>query len=359
MDLPSEPEESGRPEHANAGVERLSPKSRELPDPDERGRVYEATRAHAAAEAAERPQEVSGSGTYWNEVPRFRRMWADHEGRWPKDRQPAATLDGAINPPGSHRSKGGFDLSAERHEETTDAISRVRKAEPAISADAQTTEKENTCGGWLEGFKFRLKGDDRLTEKVAEQLEAEPEKTSREALRKIPDAIRYTFCFQPENYVRGYYDIKARLESYGHVMYLSNNSWSSHEYKGINTRWVTQEGQPFEVQFHTPESFHVKQYVTHESYEQIRNPITSRRELRELHAFQRAVSSQIEIPDGATGIPDYKKEGFRCQLRLPIMRSSAGIGPSITRGGLPGDSNTTTVLPTRPYGRTLAGTSHR
>ena len=50
MDLPSEPEESGRPEQASAGVERLSPKSRELPDPDERGRVYEATRAHAEAE---------------------------------------------------------------------------------------------------------------------------------------------------------------------------------------------------------------------------------------------------------------------------------------------------------------------
>jgi hypothetical protein len=310
MDLPSEPEESGRPEQASARVERLSPKSRELPDPDERGRVYEATRAHAAAEAAERPQEASGSGTYWNEVPRFRRMWADHEGRWPKDRQAAATMDGAIDPPGSHRSKGGFDLSPERQAETTDAISRARKAEPAISADAQTAEKENTCGGWLEGFKFRLKDDDRLKEKVAEQLEAEPEKTSGEALRKIPDAIRYTFCFQPENYVRGYYDIKARLESHGHEMYLSNNSWSSREYKGVNTRWVTQEGQPFEVQFHTPEGFHAKQYITHESYERIRNPMTSRHELRELHAFQRAVSSQIEIPDGATGIPDYKKEGF-------------------------------------------------
>ena len=86
-------------------------------------------------------------------MPRFRRMWADHEGRWPKDRQPAATTDGATDPPGSHRGKGGFDLSPERQAETTDAISRVRKAEPAISADAQTAERENTSGGWLEGFE--------------------------------------------------------------------------------------------------------------------------------------------------------------------------------------------------------------
>ena len=190
MDLPSEPEESGRPEHASAGAERLSPKSRELPDPDERGRVYEATRAYAEAEAAEQPEEVSGSGTYWNEVPRFRRMWVDHEERWPKDRQPAATMDGAIDPPGSHRSKGGFDLSPERHAETTDAIGRLRKAESAISADAQTAEKENTCGGWLEGYKFRLKGDDRLKEKVAEYLGAEPRKTARPCGRTLAGASR-------------------------------------------------------------------------------------------------------------------------------------------------------------------------
>lgn len=62
MDLPSEPEESRRAEQASAGVERLRPKSRELPDPDERARVYEATRAHAEAEAAERPEQVSGPG---------------------------------------------------------------------------------------------------------------------------------------------------------------------------------------------------------------------------------------------------------------------------------------------------------
>ena len=175
MDMPSEPEESGRPERASAGAERLSPKSRELPDPDERGRVYEATRAHAETDAAERPEQVSGPGRYWNAVPRFRRMWVDHEGRWPKDRQPAATMDGSTDLPGSHRSKGGFDLSPECHEETTEAIGRVGKAEASISADIEQPSRR-TVRRLAEGFKFRLKGDDRLKEKVAEQLKAEPER---------------------------------------------------------------------------------------------------------------------------------------------------------------------------------------
>jgi len=311
MDLPSEPDESGCPEQASAGVERLSPKSRELPDPDERGRVYEATRAHAEAEAAQRPEEVSEPGTYWNEVPRFRRMWADHEERWPKDRQAAAGGDWPTDPPGSYRSNGGFPLSPERHAETINAIGRARKAEPAISADIQTAERENICGGRLEGFDHRLKGDDRLKEKVAGGLSiTSPDATPEQVLREVPDAVRYTFCLPPENYVRGFYDIKARLDSFGHEMYQSKNSWDATEYKGINTRWVTQEGQRFEVQFHTPESFHAKQNVTHSAYERLRNFLTSDAERGELEAFQREVSSRIEVPDAALDVPEYKKKGY-------------------------------------------------
>ncbi len=93
-------------------------------------------------------------------------------------------------------------------------------------------------------------------------------------------------------------------------MYYSKNWWTNPEYKGINTRWATPEGQRFEAQFHTPDSFHAKEYVTHLAYERIRDPTTSRAELRELHAFQREVPSWIQIPDGAADILDYKKEGF-------------------------------------------------
>ena len=52
-------------------------------------------------------------------------------------------------------------------------------------------------------------------------------------------------------------------ENLGYEMCQSRNSWDDAEYKGINTRWVTEGGQRFEVQFHTPESFHARQYVTH------------------------------------------------------------------------------------------------
>ncbi len=300
LDLPSEPEEPDRVR--GRGEDR--PPARDLPDPDERGRVYEAMRAYVSAETRDEP-----GGSYWDEAPRFLDEAADLKRRWPEERQ--AAPDRSADPAGSFRSRGGFYLNPERHAEAVAAIGRVREAEPAISADMLAVERENKFGGWLEGLKFCRKGNDRLKEKVAEGLATiGPDARPEEILQQVPDAIRYTFCLRPEAYSSGYFDIKGCLESLGYEMYQSKNSWNAAEYKGVNTRWVTQEGQRFEVQFHTAESFHAKQCVTHDAYERIRNPLTSAEERRELEAFQREVSSLIQVPDGADSIPDFKKEGF-------------------------------------------------
>jgi hypothetical protein len=312
LDLPSEPEEAAPAERVgDSGADR--PSAREVSDPDERERAYEAIRTHVSAETrdgpeAGRPADGTDRRGYWDEVPRFLSMWAKHEKDWPESQRPAP--DRSADLPGSYRSDGGFYLKPERHAEAVAAIGRIREAEPAISADVQTVEQENEQGGRLEGLMCRLKGDDRLKEKVAAQLAVEPDKPAFEILRKIPDAIRYTFCFESGNYTKGYYDIKDQLESRGHEMYYSKNWWTNPEYKGINTRWVTAAGQRFEIQFHTPESFHAKQCVTHDAYERNRNPLTSDGERDELEEFQREVSSCIQIPEGAVDIPDFKKEGF-------------------------------------------------
>ncbi len=314
LDLADQPDEPGRTMRADAGgAGRDAHMFRELPDPDERGRAYEATLAHVSAEtpAEASPGQRPDSGdqrSYWDEVPRFQKLWADHENRWPTEQR--AAVDRSADPAGSYRSDGGFYLNPEQHAQAIEAIRDVRRVEPTLSADIRTTERENTYGCWLEGFKNRLKGEDRLKEKVAERREGVPDKTSAEIVREVPDAVRFTFCAQSESYARGYYDIKERLESCGYEMYESRNSWDGTEYKGINTRWVTQEGQRFEVQFHTPESYHAKEYVTHRAYERIRNPLTSDEERAELKEFQREVCAHTQAPEGATEIPDFKKEGF-------------------------------------------------
>jgi len=169
--------------------------------------------------------------------------------------------------------------------------------------------RENSIGGWLAGLKFRLKGEDRLKEKIAEKVEHEPGRTPAEALGKINDAIRYTFCFEAASYADGYHEVKHWLEARKYKMVYSKNHWRDDlEYKGLNTRWITTEGRRFEIQFHTAESFHAKQQVTHKSYERLRNPLTSDDERQELRAFQRDVCSRLAVPEDAAAISDYPPE---------------------------------------------------
>lgn len=314
LDLPDQPDKPLRAmRDAAGGADGNTHRPREVPDPDERSRAYEAARAHVSAEtpAEASPDKRPDAGDqrgYWDEVPRFQKMWANHE----KDSSTKlrAVVDRSADPTGSYRSDGGFYLNPERHAQTIQAIREVREAERTISADVRTTERENTYGCWLQGFKNRLKGEDRLKEKVAERREGAPDKPLAEIVREVPDAVRYTFCAQSESYTKGYYDIKERLESRGYEMYESRNSWDGTNYRGINTRWVTQEGQRFEVQFHTAESYHAKEFVTHRAYERFRNPLTSDEERAELKEFQQEVCAHVQVPNGALDIPDFKKDGF-------------------------------------------------
>jgi len=73
-----------------SGADRPTLKPRELADPDERGRVYEAMRAHTSAETAgessdeagesqhDQQTDAAGQRDYRGEVPRF---MDEHPGR--------------------------------------------------------------------------------------------------------------------------------------------------------------------------------------------------------------------------------------------------------------------------------------
>lgn len=121
----------------------------------------------------------------------------------------------------------------------------------------------------------------------------------------VKDAIRYTFEYPDDRYVAGVKADTQRLEDFGFERVDSRNTWASPEYKGINSRWrVSENGQTFEVQFHTQASFEAKQ-VTHAVYERLRNPATSRAEQDRLARYQREVTARIPVQRGVMDIPDY------------------------------------------------------
>ena len=64
---------------------------------------------------------------------------------------------------------------------------------------------------------------------------------------------------------------------------------------------VPQNGQLFEVQFHTQASFEAKEQ-THAAYERLRTLPPDHEEVRELRAYQRDVTAKIPIPPEAPDI---------------------------------------------------------
>jgi hypothetical protein len=157
----------------------------------------------------------------------------------------------------------------------------------------------------LVGLDHRLKGEDRLSEKVESHLRASPDISYYEAFAKVKDAVRFTFKYEESRYAEGVITDCARLEEAGFKRVDLRNTWANGEYKGINSRWrVPESGQLFEVQFRTQSSFGAKQQ-THQAYEKIRDPATPKSERDELMDYQGEVCARIPIPPGAPGIPNY------------------------------------------------------
>ena len=233
---------------------------------------------------------------YRSRVPEFERKWQEHERRWPRDERAASDLQRPGDPRGSWRGVGDRYLSPDQNRQADRLITELRQPEPSITAQLKRIEAENPHGAKLAGLDHRLKGDQRLKEKIADKMRAKGESDPANVITTINDAVRYTFCFDGNVYVRAYGDICRRLRAAGYQMMDRESHWLSDPYyKGLNTRWETRRGDRFELQFHTPESFHAKE-VTHPAYERLRAAGTSRHERRELTRFHRIVNAAIPRP---------------------------------------------------------------
>ena len=88
-------------------------------------------------------------------------------------------------------------------------------------------EHDNPHGGVLVGLEHRLKGADRLKEKIADKMNATSDATLADAAGMIDDAVRYTFCFGSANYVTGHeYPLTRQCGAAPELP--SNNSVDSH-----------------------------------------------------------------------------------------------------------------------------------
>jgi len=268
----------------------------EIPD-----RVAYATEHRATVDAAYREY---GAAREWDAAaPVLRTAWENHEKKWPHPERTGPTPHPEVS--GAWRGDGDRYLARDANAEVERGCARIREIGETVITPAMRRIEAEDPGRHLAGLDHRLKGEDRLKEKVADELEVRPGLTAAQVLSSVPDAVRFTFCYDEERYTSGVRDDLTRLRTEGFELAKPlKNSWPSDQYKGINTQWREPEsGQRFEVQFHTQVSFDAKQ-LSHSAYERIRNPQTSEPELDELRDFQRQVCAKIPVPPGATEIDD-------------------------------------------------------
>jgi hypothetical protein len=182
---------------------------------------------------------------------------------------------------------------------------RIREIEEKTVTPAMRLIEADDPDRRLAGLEKRLKGKDRLAEKVVNAMSEQPGLTCENAFALVKDGIRYTFEYKDDRYAEGVYTDCERLDQWGFERVDRRGTWASEDYKGINSRWrVPGSGQVFEIQFHTQASLEAKQ-ETHAAYEKLRDPITPKDEQDQLVKYQRKVNSRVPTPPGATEILDY------------------------------------------------------
>ncbi len=155
----------------------------------------------------------------------------------------------------------------------------------------------------IKGLENRIKSKDSYLRKVRSNYKDDGNEY------EINDILRYTLVSEAENHVK---KVKQAIDMNTNQEYNTikvKNYWKhkNNLYNGINTIVQSPNGQKFELQYHTNESFEIKNGKMHRLYEEqrlIKNIKSSR--YIELEDEMKDLSKSMEIP---TGIEEVKNVG--------------------------------------------------
>lgn len=134
-------------------------------------------------------------------------------------------------------------------------------SEPVITKDI--FEISNITGSEVRGLEFKFKERDKYFEKI----------DRKELGYEVKDILRYTYTSEADQYMG---DIKKSVYNFkkkGYNVIEVENKWidKQNPYNGVNMILKAPDGQLFELQYHTPESWNIKQNLMHELYAKQRN----------------------------------------------------------------------------------------
>lgn len=183
--------------------------------------------------------------------------------------------------------------------------------ESEIAKDLQNaTEK---VGVRLTGLENKFKTETSLMRKIINSATKDISNSSfEEKLKKhskrINDVLRYTFIFPVDSYEKSFGQILRSLRKSNYEIPERRiwNAWTNAGtqrdtgYRGINITIKSSNNQVFELQFHTEQSYILKN-ITHNLYEEARQIATSEKRRNEIIKQVIELAGEIEIPK------EYKK----------------------------------------------------
>lgn len=165
--------------------------------------------------------------------------------------------------------------------------------EPSVTPDLA----RSVPAGWsTEKLECRIKAPESIARKLQDELALG--RTMRQAEKRINDALRYSIVApSPVGFASGIQHTLDHLMAVGYtITSLVNLFQQGARYMGYH---ATANGEhiPFEIQFHTRDSFTIKQ-TTDATYAVMRAATTPRDQKDELAQQMALASSAIVVPDG-------------------------------------------------------------
>jgi len=181
--------------------------------------------------------------------------------------------------PGKHNQKshgggrGGGISKLTAGKAAQQVYEKATRLEPQITKQVQDLATAN--GAELVGLKDRLKTVESLERKIGDKARDEFGGDNKAAAADIGDSVRYTMKLDEQNYSSGVRNTIDVLNQEGYKTNVKNYWQENNIYKGVNVTVSSPEGQKFELQFHTPGSYGLKQTKNNDLYQVHRLSTTS------------------------------------------------------------------------------------
>lgn len=212
-------------------------------------------------------------------------------------------------------TKSEIEKSARKYAQKL--LAEAIKNEPEITKDLQEIASQISVK--LIGMESKFKTEKSLSQKLAKNslknikrlleehfsIEYAIETSLNFRAEEFNDVLRFTVILSDENYVFGYKRFLSLLKQKNYKIPKSRiwNAWKNvgtifdKGYRGINITVISSKEQKFELQFHTTESFELKNQ-THKLYKESNKANASQKRRIEIQKTLLAMAQEIKVPKG-------------------------------------------------------------